>query len=445
MKQYDTYKDSGIEWIGNIPEHWEVKKLKHFAKVNGRIGFRGYTTDDLVSEGEGAYTIGGKHIANCVLDLSSPDFISWEKYYESPEIMVKKGDILMAQRGSLGKVAIVRDEIKEATINPSLVLINDISIYNIYLYYFLISKSTISYIELINTATAVPMISQNQIENISTPVPPLPEQEKIAEYLDYKVGQIDALIADKEAQVNDLQKYRQSLISETVTRGLNPNAPLKDSGIEWIGEIPEHWGVKRLKYCAIIKTGSTPPTSEDAYFDSKDYPWITPSDFNVNSIEISSTARHIAQKAVDDAIVCLYPPKSCFIIGIGGTLGRIGIFEDKCYTNQQINAIIPNKNTHYRFIAYCLSSKSSYIWACANTSTMPILNQEATKNLQLPIPPLAEQEEIAQFLDNKTAQIAEILSDLQTQIADLKAYKTALISEAVTGKIDLREWSTHEN
>lgn len=210
-------KDSGIEWIGMIPEHWKMIKLKSIAKVNGRIGFRGYTSEDLVPAGEGAYTIGGKHITNCVVDLSNPDYISWDKYYESPEIMVKKGDILIAQRGSLGKAALVRDEIGEATINPSLVLLNNISIDNVFLYYYLISDSTLSYIDFLNTATAVPMVSQNQIENIKLPLPTENEQVRIGQFLDEKTSRIDSSISELQSQIEDLKAYKSSLITEAVT------------------------------------------------------------------------------------------------------------------------------------------------------------------------------------------------------------------------------------
>lgn len=210
-------KDSGIEWLGMIPKHWGLVKLKNKAKVNGRIGFRGYTTADLVPKGQGAYTIGGKHITNCVIDLSNPDFISWNKYYESPEIMVKKGDILMAQRGSLGKAALVREDIGDATINPSLVLLNSIAMNEVFLYYYLVSSSCLAYIDLLNTATAVPMISQNQIENIFVPIPSGKEQIQIADYLDRKTKEIDETTIMVSTQISDLKSYKSALITEAVT------------------------------------------------------------------------------------------------------------------------------------------------------------------------------------------------------------------------------------
>lgn len=210
-------KDSGVEWIGEVPEHWEVKRIKHVCKINGRVGYRGYTTADLVPEGEGAYTIGGKHITNNVLDLSDAEYISWEKYYESPEIMVKKGDIVTAQRGSLGKTAIIRDEIGEATINPSLVLLNHIRILNEFLYWYLVSNTTLIAIELLNTSTAVPMVSQWQISNIKIPVPPLSEQQEIVSYIESQTARLDKSIEKAEHQIELLQELKQSVITEVVT------------------------------------------------------------------------------------------------------------------------------------------------------------------------------------------------------------------------------------
>lgn len=210
-------KDSGVEWIGEIPTEWRASKLKYVANTQGRIGFKGYTSADLVGEGEGALTIGGKHIGRNLLDLTDPDFISWEKYYESPEIMVAKGDLLIAQRGSVGKVALVNREIGEATINPSLVLIRCHSMNEKLLYYNLIADFTQKEISLLNTATAVPMISQWQINNLHIITPPLPEQQEIVIYLDEKCAAIDSLIASKEALITELEAYKKSLIYEYVT------------------------------------------------------------------------------------------------------------------------------------------------------------------------------------------------------------------------------------
>lgn len=210
-------KDSGIEWIGEIPKHWDLKRIKHISSIHGRVGYKGYTTADLVSEGDGAYTIGGKHISRNILDLSEPEYINWDKYYESPEIMVHKGDIITAQRGTLGRTALVKEDIGPATINPSLVLINGIKINNEFLYWWMVSDSVLSEIALLNTSTAVPMISQFQIANIRIPVPPQKEQEQICCFIRKEIKQVDKSIEKTEHQIKLLREYKQSLITEVVT------------------------------------------------------------------------------------------------------------------------------------------------------------------------------------------------------------------------------------
>lgn len=210
-------KDSGVDWIGMIPESWIENKIKYIAKVNGRVGFKGYSKDDLVGPDEGAYTIGGKHISTNKLNLDEPEYISWEKYYESPEIMIHKNDIIMSQRGTLGKVVIIEDDIGEATINPSLVLLNKIDINNKFLYWIINSDVIRENINVVNTSTAVPMISQTQIGNFKICIPPRKEQDEIANYLDKKCDEIDKIILDKQTQIEKIEKYKKSLIYEYVT------------------------------------------------------------------------------------------------------------------------------------------------------------------------------------------------------------------------------------
>lgn len=211
-------KDSGNIEIGKIPSISRPTKLKYLCNTQGRIGFKGYTTTDLVDEGEGAYTLGASHLNNGKIDLTDPVFISWEKYYESPEIMVKQNDILIVQRGStIGKVAIVDKNYGEVTINPSLVLINKIHIDSKYLLYALSARYIINYINLIGTTTAIPMISQKQINDLAVIVPPDSIQISVVKYLDEKCGKIDANILKKQKLIDKLQEYKKSLIYEVVT------------------------------------------------------------------------------------------------------------------------------------------------------------------------------------------------------------------------------------
>jgi type I restriction enzyme S subunit len=211
-------KDSGIEWLGEIPEHWEVKKLKLLANIQGRIGFKGYTVGDLVSEGEGALTLGAKHIDKFnLLNLSNPEFISWDKYYESPEIMVQIGDIILTQRGTLGKVVLITEDIGEATINPSMVILSNLKANDYFLYYFFNSDYFKSWIDLTNTATAVPMISQGQLGNLKLVLPNNDEQSQIARSIQKSTKKIDDIIVKAQQEIELLKEYKTALISEVVT------------------------------------------------------------------------------------------------------------------------------------------------------------------------------------------------------------------------------------
>ncbi|MEO6038744.1 MAG: restriction endonuclease subunit S [Saprospiraceae bacterium] len=210
-------KDSGIEWLGKVPEGWEVRRLKNFAEIKGRIGFRGYTTEDLVDEGNGAFALGATHIKNGVVDLSSPVFISWDKYYESPEIMVKKDDILIVQRGSVGVIGFVQNDFGEMTINPSLVLIKNVRINREFLFYFLNSFVIQDEIKSTVTQTAVPMISQFQIGNFTVCNPPLPEQAQIITHIKSATATIDAAIEKAGREMDLMKEYKEALVAEAVT------------------------------------------------------------------------------------------------------------------------------------------------------------------------------------------------------------------------------------
>jgi len=219
-------KDSGIEWMGEIPEHWQSLRLKHISSVRGRIGFRGYTTEDLVEETEGAITIGATHItSNGLIDLSAPIYISWNKYYESPEIMVELGDLIIVQRGStVGKVGVVITDFGKSTINPSVVLIRpNKRIDTQYLFFYIISDLISKTVSLLTSSTAIPMISQEQIENFEILLPPISEQQRIVEYLKAKTEAIDKLIKNISTQIEKLQELRKIKIYEAVTGKINVN------------------------------------------------------------------------------------------------------------------------------------------------------------------------------------------------------------------------------
>lgn len=213
------FKDSGINWIGLIPSSWELSKVKYVSKVYGRIGFRGYKTTDLVEEGEGVITLSPSNIVDGKLSLHKRTYLSYEKYYESPEIIIKKDDLIYVQRGSsIGKSTIIPDSHPEMTINPQLIIIKDFKVLPKFLYYVMNSEIIRIQTDHNINGGSTPLITQNSVENFVLPIPQsIEEQSRIVDFIDSQTNEIDDLIKMEKNKIELLKEFKQSLISEVVT------------------------------------------------------------------------------------------------------------------------------------------------------------------------------------------------------------------------------------
>lgn len=275
-------------------------------------------------------------------------------------------------------------------------------------------------------------ISQKQLVNTPFVFPPFSEQERIADYLDAKCAHIDQCLELTRQSMEKLRAYKLSCITEAVTKGLDPDVPLKDSGVPWIGQIPARWQCLPLKWItSSIKTGSTPKGAEEKYYAEEGLKWFTPSDFT-HFPYIEDAAKKLSKIGAQE--VKVFPKNSILLIGIGATMGKVSLSRTKCSSNQQINAIRCNANISPLFITFYLSTITDYLFKCGKFTTMPILNQEETKKIPLPLPPLPEQERIAAYLDKKCARIDALLEEKQALLDKLAEYKKSLIFEYVTGK-----------
>lgn len=211
-------KDSGVEWIGMIPKHWEIKRLKYVMHSYGRIGFRGYGTDDIVDEGQGAITLSPSNIQDSSMDYSKKTYLSWSKYYESPEIMIKNGDVLMVKTGSsYGKCAVVKGLPMECTINPQLVVFKEHKELPEFLAYSFQTTYAKCFINTSVIGGTIPTISQEKINNYIFPFPPKTEQQAIVAYLDKEMQRFDSAISNSQRQITLLQERKQIIINEVVT------------------------------------------------------------------------------------------------------------------------------------------------------------------------------------------------------------------------------------
>lgn len=404
-------------------------RLKYVVDIFGRIGFRGYTEQDLVDENEGAITLSPSNIQNMKMDYSKCSFLTWQKYYESPEIKIKNGDVLFVKTGSTyGKVGYVENLPMEATINPQLVVFKNISMNSKLLFYMLQMSFVKDQCELAVVGGTIPTMSQVKIGNIYIPFPSLVEQQRIAEFLDRECGKIDGLKADIQAQIDTLEQYKRSIITEAVTRGLNPSAPMKDSGAGWMPLIPLHWKADKLKFhlrqrgiknqtdkqvlSLYREYGIVPKDSRDDNHnvtseDVSDYRYVRVGDFVVNKMKAWQ-----GSVAVSD------------YEGIVSPAYFVYEFSDDLINKRYFHYLMRNKTyaTEFRRLSGGIREGQ---WD---------LPSEALNNTIILLPPLDEQQEIADYLDNKCAEIEQIIADKKSQIETLDGYKKSLIYEYVTGK-----------
>ena len=423
MKRYSEYKDSGVKWIGEIPEHWKCTRIKFIANLYGRIGFRGYNSKDLNKDGIGAITLSPSNMKDMMMDYTNVTYLSWEKYNESPEIMIQQGDILFVKTGSsYGKSCYVDNLPQEATINPQILRINPL-INGRFLCYYFNSSLARTFTECGVVGGTIPTISQEKVGNFIALNPPLPEQEAIVTFLDSKVAKIDEYISIAEKKIAALEELKQTIIAEAVTRGIHKEVPMKDSGVKWIGMIPEHWKVHKIRShfkerrvkvsdkdfqaLSVAKIGIVPQLEDACKTDNGDNrKQVLKGDFVVNS--------RSDRKG------------SCGISPLDGSVSLI-------------NIVLRPFNILQEYVHYLFRSHN-YIEEFYRNGRGIVADLWTTRysemrNIQIPVPPLSEQQEIVTYIEAKVANINQLCQAERSQIEKLKEYKQRLISDVVTGKV----------
>ncbi len=446
IKQYEKYKDSKIKWIGAVPDSWWVSNIRYNAKIIGRIGYRGYTVEDIVDKGEGAISLSPSNIQNQAFDLSKRTYISWEKYEESPEIQIFEGDVILVKTASVGKVAYV-DSLKgeKATINPQLVVFKDITMNSRFFYYYLISNDFQYQIDRDNYGGVVGTLTQASINSYKILVPSESEQTKIAQYLDHQTSIIDQLIKQKEKLIELLKEKRQAVINEAVTKGLYPNAKMKDSGIEWLGEVPKHWKVARIgHYTQLIRGASPRPAGDPRYFGGDFMPWITVGEVtNGDDKFVLSTENYLTKEGSEQSRI-IYP-ETLLLSNSGATLGVPKISKlTGCINDGSVAFISLSNQLERDFLFYFFKTHTEIYRQEMSGYGQPNLNTDIIKSTKIPLPPISEQIEIVNFIENEFLEFDKIISLSALQIDKMKEYRQSIISEAVTGMIDVRDWQPNK-
>lgn len=430
--RYDKYKDSGIAWIGEIPEHWDTYQLKRCSKfINGYAFNSNHFNKD-----KGIPVIRIGDILN--EQISFENIVYVQENNELEKFMAHKNDILIAMSGAtVGKIGIYSTEDK-VYINQRVGIIRTIQ-YN-FIKRMFTTNGFVDYVNLSSAGSAQPNISSEEILNFYIPAPSIKEQQLIATYLDQKCGEVDKLITLQEEIITKLQSYKQSVITEAVTKGLDKNVPLKDSGIEWIGEIPEHWEASKTLFSLSMPITDGPHTTPGLFETGIPFVSAEAVSFGNGRIDFSRIRGYISENFYQECCKKYVPQvDDIYMIKSGATTGRVAIVDtDVKFTIWSPLAVFRcNKERMLpRFLFYQLQSNGYQKQIELNWSygTQQNIGMRTLEKLILSVPPLSEQQSIANYLDQKCSEIDELISIKQQKIEKLKDYKKSLIFECVTGK-----------
>ena len=431
FRLYPEYKDSGIEWLGEVPEHWVTWKATHGFR---RIG-SGTTpkSDDPEYYGGDISWVTTSELRETVI-VDTIKRVTTTAMREYPTLRIyPKGTLLFAMYGAtIGRLGILGTP---ATVNQACAAFAEpLHLATSFVYYWLQMRRPI--LTVLSAGGGQPNLSQDDLRQLRIPAPPLDEQRTIAVFLDHETGKIDGLVAKKERLIELLQEKRTALITRAVTQGLDPSVPMKNSDFEWLGKIPAHWEVKKWRYCCRVTEGQVQP--DNVQF--RERVLIAP-----NHIE-SGTGRILRFETADEqgSISGKYPvePGDIIYSKIRPALNKVCIADGDWLCSADMYPVsITETRLQTRFLLYFMLSEP-FVRLMVDESmrvAMPKVNRDTLATCPLFVPVPQEQIAISAFLDRETAKIDALVAKIRQAINHLKEFRTALISAAVTGKIDVRE------
>lgn len=431
-------KDSGIEWIGEIPSHWKRTKLLNLLRQPICDG--PHETPNLLDDGIPFISVDSLNNTENV-DLSKcKKFISvqdYERYREKANL--EKNDVLFTKAATIGKTAIVGDEVFMVWSPIAIIKTNEFISYYKYVYHTLNCYELIKYISLLGSFNTQINVGMRELEKAIVPLPPLSEQIAIADFLDKKCAEIDSVIEQTKATIEEYKKLKQSIITEAVTKGIRGDRPMKDSGIEWIGEIPREWNVAKVKN-GVTKVGSgkTPLGGVESYAD-KGILFLRSQNIYDTGLVLESPT-YITAEVDEEMKGTRVFPRDVLLNITGGSIGRCCIFPQEC--------VRANVNQHVSIIrvidSVFLAEYMHYFWISSLGQTAIDLYQtggnregmsaDAIKNTPIPIMSIEEQHEIISYLDKKCIEMDSLIEKKTALLEEMEALKKSIIFEYVTGK-----------
>ncbi|MFZ6767746.1 restriction endonuclease subunit S [Undibacterium sp. Di26W] len=447
-KAYFEYKDSGIEWLGMVPKSWSVKKLKHvILSLESGVSVN---AADVPAEDKEV----GVLKTSCVYTRSfRPEENKTVLIEEISRVKcpVRKGEIIISRMNTpelVGASALVDSDSPNLFLPDRLWQTNfaDINAQNAkFISYFMMDEGFRSQISLAaeGASSSMQNIAKNDYLSISIAFPKLLEQRIIANFLDHETAKIDTLIAKQQELIKLLKEKRQAVISHAVTKGLNPNAPMRDSGVEWLGEVPEHWEVTKFGYISMVVRGGSPrPAGNPLLFDGDYSPWVTVAEITKDDeIYLTSTESFLTKLGSKQCRV--FSAGTLLLSNSGATLGVPKILTIDANANDGVVGFEQLRlNSEYAYF-YLSTITEDLRERIKQGSGQPNLNTDIVKSIAITIPLDHEITEIVNFVNRTRAQFKSLTEQATKGIELLQERRTALISAAVTGKIDVRDWQTH--
>ena len=419
---YPAYKDSGVRWIGRVPASWNVLPFKRLARL-------------CTERAEGrTFPVALENIEGW-----SGRRIETDATYEGEGIAFNSGDILFGKLRPYLAKAWVADRCGEAV--GDFHVIRSFGGHRAeYLQRVLLTQEVISLIDGSTYGAKMPRASWDFMGMLPVPVPPADEQTAIATFLDRETGKIDTLVAEQERLIALLKEKRQAVISQAVTKGLNPDVPMKPSGVEWLGDIPKHWQIKPLKRVTSFVSGGTPSKEREDYW-AGDIPWVSPKD--MKTWIVSGHSDGITMEAVASARLVMIQENAVLVVVRGMILAHsfpVAVAGRPLTINQDMKALLTPSAQAARFLAYALSATTERVFEFIDEAGhgTRALRMEGFANMKLAFPNIEEQTQIVEFIECETARLDKLITEAARAVILLKERRAALISAAVTGKIDVR-------
>ncbi|PML91989.1 restriction endonuclease subunit S [Vibrio breoganii] len=440
-KAYSEYKDSGVDWLEFLPSNWQVMKVKFLLKDGSdgiKIGPFGSALklEDMVKKGIRVY--GQENVIKRDFTLGKR-FISQDKYSDMKVYTAKQGDILVTMMGTSGKCQVVPEDADLGIIDSHLLKLRTNNKILPELFRLLVdeAKEIKDQIGKQGKGSIMHGLNSTIVKELEFPLPSLEEQAQILNFLDDETAKIDTLITKQEKLIELLKEKRQAVISHAVTKGLNPQAPMKDSDVEWLGEVPEHWDVIFIKHLSQVKRGASPrPIDDPKYFDGDgEYAWTRIADVSSSGMYLTETTQRLS--TLGSSLSVRLEAGELFL-SIAGTVGKPCITISKACIHDGF-VYFPTLDINNKFLYYIFDAGQAYL-GLGKMGTQLNLNTDTVGGIKIGLPPANEIEEIISYIEQKNTQYSELISKAVSSIGLMQERKTALISAAVTGKIDVRDW-----